>query len=104
MENNNTIAERALQSLKKYPEALSELEQAARLAPGSADAHYSLGLLYEAAASDPALVGVAKSPAARTAFSRKAREAWERVARHAKDPKRAATAKEHLARIADALR
>jgi tetratricopeptide (TPR) repeat protein len=92
----------ALQSLKRYPEALEALEKASRLAPDSPDSFYSLALLYEAAATDPGLLAGPQDAGARRRFRRKARAAWEQVLRLSKDPKRAGTAKEHLARIADA--
>ncbi|MBI3297040.1 MAG: tetratricopeptide repeat protein [Elusimicrobia bacterium] len=90
----------AYQSAKSYPEAAASLERAAELAPGKAHAFYSLGLLYEAAAGDPSLLGEQKSAQAK--YWRKAREAWQRVVELAKDPKRVETAKQHLARIAEA--
>lgn len=92
----------ALQSLKRYPEALDALEKAARFNPGSPDAFYSLALLYEAAATDPGLLAEPKDAGARRRFRQKARAAWEQVLRLGKDPKRAETAKEHLSRIAEA--
>lgn len=92
----------AFQSLKRYPEALAALEKASRLAPDSPDAYYSLALLYEAAAADPGLLGEPKDAGARRRWREKARAAWEQVLRVGKDPKRGETAKEHLARIAEA--
>lgn len=89
----------ALQALKKYPQAAAALEEAAKLGPAAAAPHYSLALLYEAGASDPAAFSQPVSDAVRRRFRQKARQAWERYQRLEKDPKRLATALEHLERL-----
>lgn len=89
----------AYQSVKRYRDATLTLEKAAALAPESADARYSLGLLYEAAAADPAITGEPKTPASAAKLRRKAVSAWEAVLKLAKDEKRLAAAKSHLAKL-----
>ncbi|MBI4425152.1 MAG: tetratricopeptide repeat protein [Elusimicrobia bacterium] len=92
----------AHQSLRRYPEALRALERAAKLAPKSADPFYSLGLLYEAASAEPAIVEEPKTDAVRRGYREKAREAWKKVLRLAKDPQRLGVARGHLDRLAEA--
>ena len=94
----------AYQSLQRFPEAVQALEKAARLEPGSAEPVYSLGLLYEAAAADPSILREPDTEALRRRFFQKARQAWDKVVRLSKDPKRVEVAKEHLGRILEALR
>ena len=95
----------ALQSLGRYPDAVQSLEKASKLAPASAEPFYSLALIFEAAAADPALLDGPNAPeSTRRQYLQRARKAWEKVARLSKDGKRVEVAKEHLARLADALR
>lgn len=86
----------AYQALQKYPEAVQALEAAVKLGPNSPEPHYSLALLYEAAAADPVILKENKTPVVQRRFWQKARQAWEKVVLSSKDPKRLATAKEHL--------